>query len=275
MLNVDNDHMDCYSDLLEAQSAFKEFTKNVITVLNADDKNSQTLYNSTTVTFGIDSLATYMAKNLKEKNGEYSFTAYSHGIKQGVVNLRVLGKHNVYNALSTIAVTDLLKIPFPKVKKSLEQFNGVKRRNEYVGEFLGKKCYCDYAHHPREIGATIDCFNKSGNAYLTVFQPHTYSRTKFLMDEFISVLKDLNRLIIMDTYPARESFDKTGSAKTLYQNLQNVMGEKVTFISKKQNLENQLTKTLTPDLERILFLGAGDIYDKVKNILVQKNAKKV
>ncbi len=275
VLNVDDDHLDCYKDITSVQNAFKMFAQNSIAVINADDQRASKIFNSTTVTFGIENTATYTAKNIKENQAFYSFTACAYGRTMGRINLSVFGKHNIYNALATVAVCDLLRLPFHSVKKAIESFKGVKRRNECIGEYMHKTCYCDYAHHPREISATLLAHSKSSKSYLTVFQPHTYSRTKLLMQDFIGVFKQVSPLIILQTYSARENFDKEGSALTLYENLKSAGNERVYFAKNEQELSHLLQECLQDETERLLFLGAGDIYEKAKNILVQKNDKKI
>ncbi len=267
VLNIDNDHMDAYKNMTEMLNAFTEFTKNTISVINADDVLAAKIFNSTTVTFGIENKATYMAKNLRFNNTGYSFSAYAFGRKVGTIKLKVAGKHNVYNALCAFAVGDIMKIPFFIIKSALEKFNGVKRRNEYIGEFYGLKCYADYAHHPKEIEATLTAFSENGEDYVTIFQPHTYSRTKLLMAEFVDVLKDKEPLIILETYSAREEFDENGSAKTLFNKICEVKGENCQYVQTEQSLK-ETVKSLASRYKRVIFLGAGDVYEKAKNILM-------
>jgi UDP-N-acetylmuramate--alanine ligase len=162
-----------------------------------------------------------MARNLIERDGSYSFTVYAGGLRLGRIKLKVKGIFNVYNALSALAFSYENKIPFVTIKNSLEGYSGVKRRYEYVGEYKDKKCYCDYAHHPSEIASFINCI-KDKDKTLFVFQPHTYSRTKFLMDDFVNALSKTENLIIYKTYPAREDYDKMGDGKTLYQKIKKV-----------------------------------------------------
>lgn len=275
VLNVDEDHLDFYKDIREIEHSFTEFVGDSIAVINADDNRASKIFNSTTITFGIEKIATYMAKEIKDNQSFYSFTAYAFGKRLGRINLSVLGRHNVYNALATIAVCDILKIPFGQVKKAIENFKGVKRRNEYLGEYLNKPCYADYAHHPREIQSTLSAMNNTLNNYITVFQPHTYSRTESLMCDFVKVFKERSPLIIVKTYSAREAYSKDGSALTLYNNIKEAGNASVYYAKDQSELEELLNKNVDKKTQRILFLGAGDIYEKAKNILVQKNGKKM
>jgi len=263
VLNVDDDHLDTYGTLNNEISAFREFASGRIAVINADDENSKTLFNSSTVTFGIDNLATYSAKNLKYNGSGYTFTACAYSRRLERINLKVMGIHNVYNALATIAVADVLGINIKTVKTALESFRGVKRRSECLGAIKGVTCYADYAHHPSEIKATISAFKESGVNPLVVFQPHTYSRTKMLMKDFILSLKDERGLIVYKTYPAREKYDILGDAKTLCENL-NSNGANCIYADNEESLFDSIDKNLNGK-DAVLVLGAGNIYDVFAN----------
>ena len=177
-------------------TTFEKFSKNSLIITNADDENCRPIFNNKTITFGINKTADFMAKRITKNNIGYSFTCYAYGQRLGRINLKIMGKHNVYNALSAMAVANYYKIPFEYQKQALEGFLGVDRRNEYLGKIFNLYAYADYAHHPKELSATINAFNEKEEKYITVFQPHTYSRTKFLMNDFISVLINQQNLII-------------------------------------------------------------------------------
>lgn len=265
VLNVDNDHMDTYKDIDDVVNAFGQFIDKSLSVINADDLNSRKLLSNTSITFGIEKMANYTAKNIiKNKNG-YSFSAYHGTLKLGRINLSVDGKHNVYNALSVIVVSQTLKIPFIVQKRALEKFSGVKRRNEYLGEYKNLKIYADYAHHPKEISAMLKTFNSQKENFITIFQPHTYSRTALLMQDFLECFSACSPLIIYKTFPAREKYYKKGSAKILYQNLKLDKYKKVYYVKSKKEIENVLLD-LCIDYDKAVFLGAGDIYDLAKSI---------
>ena len=219
VLNIDDDHRDSYANMEDMTKTFYQFIMGSIAVLNADDKHAKTLFNKATVTFGIKNSATYTAKNIERVKGRYSFSLYVHGRKRGRITLSVLGRHNVYNALAAIAVADLFNVDFEVIKNALSAFKGVKRRGELLGEFERLKVYADYAHHPQELAATLSAFQESGVKPIVVFQPHTYSRTQALLNDFIGVLSKQKRVIIYKTYPAREKYKKLGSAKTLFSQL--------------------------------------------------------
>lgn len=268
VLNVDNDHLDCYGDMDELSNAFKQFTDGRLNVVNADDKNCERVRNCSSVTFGIENRANYYAKNVKSDKDGYSFTACAYSRAYGKIKLKVLGKHNVYNALATIAVCSELGISFTKIKRALESFRDVGRRNEYLGKYLGHECYADYAHHPTEIKAINDALLEKYENFITIFQPHTYSRTRILMNDFVSVLKQTKPLIIYKTYPAREPFDELGSAERLAENLTN-SGCECVYASNELELTDYIKRYATKN-EKIIFLGAGNIYE-IATKLTDKN----
>ena len=242
-----------------------------MTIVNADDKNAEKVYNASTVTFGLHS-ASYTAKRLCAKENGYSFTVYIFGKRAGRINLNITGKHNVYNALAAVAACDTLKVPFKDIKYGLEHYSGVKRRNESLGFYCGKEFIADYAHHPAEIAATLKNFKETGAKTLCVFQPHTYSRTSLLMADFLKVLSTADGIIIYKTYPAREKYDVFGDAKTLYENLKrNFSGDCFYAGTEKELVKN--IKTLCKGYQKIAIIGAGDVYFVVKNIFFKKNEK--
>lgn len=269
VLNIGNDHLDAYGSVEEIIKAFGKFSSNGISVLNADDEYCKKIFNATNVTFGINNKAHYYATEIKSNHGNYSFVLNAYSRRYGKVKLKTLGKHNVYNALATFAVCDILGINFSQIKNGLESFVGVKRRNEYIGSKSGVDYYADYAHHPDELSASISAFNESGGKILTVFQPHTYSRTKLLMNEFVSVLKNMNPLIIYETFPAREEYDKCGSALTLYQNIKVVNKVETYFANSSKSLFEIINK-FSQSVDKVLILGAGDIYEIIKNFIQEK-----
>lgn len=262
ILNIDNDHVDTYKTMSEAVNAFSLFSKNSLNIVNADDAYARKIFNSSTVTFGIRSLAAYKAKYIS-KSERRSFTAYAYGKRLGRVKLKVSGEHNVYNALAVIAAATELKIPFTAVLTALQNFDGVKRRNEYLGDFCGIKCFADYAHHPTEISAVLSA--ESGKT-LVVFQPHTYSRTKALLNDFAAALGNADGIVIYKTYPAREKFSAEGDGKRLYEKIRETYAKNITYARDYSALLKEL-KAQADKYDKILFLGAGNIYETAKKCL--------
>ena len=269
VLNLDNDHMECYKDQEDLVNTFREFAKNTISVINADDKCYERLTLETSITFGINNLATYMAKNLKQnEKGYYSFDLYVYGKKKGRIDLNVQGKHNVYNALCACVFANLFGVSFKQTQKGLKEFKGVERRMETLCEKGGVKYITDYAHHPQEISAFIYDIKRQLDTTQVIFQPHTYSRTKNLMQDFIRVFEEVNNLCLYKTYPAREKYQKQASAKALCDNINNEKERAKTALyldNEKQLCE--FLQSIDKQIKTVVFLGAGDIYQKAKKIL--------
>ena len=264
VLNIDNDHMDTYKDISDETAAFKDYVSKSVCFVNADDKQAKTIYNSATITFGIDGLSVYTAKNIKITEKGTAFTVYAYCRKLGRINIKLFGKHFVYDALSAIAVACELKVPFKTVSDALTEFKGIKRRNEFLGHINSVQCFADYAHHPTEI-----CANAKYNdgKTLAVFQPHTYSRTEKLMNDFIDALSNYDGVIIYKTYPAREKFNLSGDAKTLYGKLKKTHKNTI-YCGDAESLFGAVGKHAS-EYDKVIFIGAGDIYDIAKEIILK------
>ncbi len=266
VLNIDNDHLDSYGSMMALKDAFQSFIKGRVAFVNADDAYAKEISSMATITFGIDNSATYTAKGLRKNLSGYSFYFCKNSRQLGRIKLSVIGKHNVYNALASLAVGDYLGVSFKDMKRALENFVGVKRRMEYLGRIKGTLAYADYAHHPSEISATLSAFLSNDASDAVIFQPHTYSRTRILLDDFVSSLSGAKTLVIYKTYPARESFDRTGSAYTLYRVIKKNFQGKIYYAKDKRALKKILAE-VSRSARRTLFLGAGDIYDLAKSLL--------
>lgn len=266
VLNIDNDHLDSYKDMNDMVNAFNRFIKSSVAVINADDKYSTLLESDKSVTFGVEKSAVYTAKNIKLKDKGYQFTAYAYSKPLGKITLSIMGKHNIYNALSAIAVADTLKIPFSVIKKALEEFVGVERRTELIGMIDKCSVYADYAHHPKEINASILAFSDFNQDFAVIFQPHTYSRTRLLMADFVIALKKVQDIAIYKTYPAREKFDERGSETALFEQLIKTKTHGCKLVENQNQLIDCLCE-FSKRYPKIIVLGAGDIYDLVKKAI--------
>ncbi len=259
VLNIDNDHLDCYGNMEKIKSAYKKFISGRKSVINADDKNAVSISDISSITYGITQPAVYRAKNIDDTDG-IKFSLYVNGSYRTKIKLSISGKHNVYNALAAIACATEYGISLGVIKTALANFNGIYRRQDVLGVKKETIIEADYAHHPNEISAVL----KSGD--FVVFQPHTYSRTKLLMGEFVNVLKQYD-CVIIPTYAARENYDVDGSGYALYQQLKQV-GNCV-YADTKEKLFDLLDKKVGL-YKRIMFLGAGDIYEYAKGYLTRR-----
>jgi len=254
VLNVDCDHMECYADENDLIDCFAQYTRQAkVAFVCADDVRCARFENC--ATFGINSVcADYRAVDLRAKNGRYAFTVEEYGNAICRVQLRAIGRCNVYNALAAFAAMRSFGFAEKEIKKGLENFKAVKRRFEKIGAYRGAELICDYAHHPREITSTILTAEEVCKGRLfVVFQPHTYSRTKLLFNDFIKALQPIKELIIFKTFPAREKFDEEGCAERLATEIGCLYAENVYV------LKTWLKKTVREG-DTVLFLGAGDVY---------------
>lgn len=254
VLNIDRDHMECYQDENDLIACFQRYCQQSKTAfVCADDSRCEKLGNFPT--FGINSAcADYRAVDLRANNGKYTFTVEEYGNPVCRLQMQAIGRHHVYNALSTFAVMRSFGFNEKEIKKGLETFQAVKRRFEKIGVYKGANVICDYAHHPREITAIVKTAEGICKGRLfVVFQPHTYSRTKLLLKEFCESLRPIKELMIFKTFPAREKYDKDGDAERLAFEVGSLYAENVYALK-------TWLKTTVKEGDTVLFLGAGDIY---------------
>jgi UDP-N-acetylmuramate--alanine ligase len=191
-----------------------------------------------------------------------------HGNALGVLKVRSPGKHSATNALAAVAVACELEIPFAQIADALGAFTGIHRRFEVKGEPKGILVIDDYGHHPAEIRATIGAIRDSWKRPLTViFQPHRYTRTRDLFDEFLSAFEGADRLVLTDIYPAGEDPIAGATGEALYQAIKRKGHLDVEFIADKNQIVAQVTAKLNSG-DVALTLGAGDIY-KIGDQLVE------
>ena len=246
ILNIANEHLDYFKNFDNIKKSFGKFASNSEIAIC---ENSLKIDNS--ITFGVG--GRYKAGNIVFGKKYTRFEVIKDGEKYFNVMLKAYGRHNVNNALASIAVADIFKIDKKVIKRALRNFGGVKRRFEVIknSPFI----IHDYAHHPDEIKSVIKSLKEIYKGKITVvFQPHTYTRTKKLMSEFVESLSLADRVLIYKTYSAREKYDKRGSARYLYDKL-NVAGVKSKYYLSM--------KTLASDIKYkkgcTLVLGAGNI----------------
>jgi len=266
--NIESDHIDYYKTFDNLKLAFNNFAKSVKeTLILCNNKYiDQTKLNCDIVSVGISCISEIQAHNILEKNSGYSFDVLKQDELIGNFSINLTGFHNIYNCLCAIAVALKYGIKANVIKKALEEFEGIKRRNEYVGNIDGVPVVCDYAHHPTEIINSINAIKEKYKKVLCVFQPHTYSRTSNLMEEFKTCFEGVDHLIIFKTYSAREKYSKKGSAKSLFKN---VKCDEKNYINSDYMLKKKINK-ISSNFDVVLVLGAGDIYNRVKKVIINK-----
>lgn len=258
ILNIEEDHPDCYKNFNEINNAFNEFAgicENV--VINNDYKNLIEKKENI-ISFGLNN-ANFIAKNIELlNNGGTSFDVYKNDEFYDSFVLNIFAKHNVYNALASICVADFFNIDKTIIKQSLENFKGITRRFEKVEGILNSEVYFDYAHHPTEIKKLLEEVSVFNKPIICVFQPHTYSRTKTYFNDFLNSFNNTYQTIFYKTYNAREKVIKGGRSKDLYLSLKKT--QRVYYFNSFNKIIKHLKKYAKSNCI-VLFVGAGDIYN--------------
>ena len=266
--NIENDHLDHYGSEENIQAAFAKFVEQIKedgkAILCYDNAKVRALgekTGKTVISYGIDSKdADYRAENIEYgKNG----TTYDILYKNEVIGkgqLIVPGRHNVLNSLGAIAAARELGIPLESILASLAHFSGAKRRFETKGKVGGVWVVDDYAHHPTEIAVTLKAaLQTQPERLVCVFQPHRYTRTQLLLDQFAVAFKDCDELIITDIYAASEDPIPGVSGEMLAHKIAETTGQKVRYISGQDKIEETLEREVRPG-DLVITMGAGDIY---------------
>lgn len=265
ILNIGRDHMDCYANEEELSDSFRLFAERAKgAIVNADDKKAKGIPHELSFGIGAGDIRPCLIAAEGEK---YSFTISEKGKKRAEVRLSVVGRVQIYNALAAYAVGRYYGLSPDLIAEGLSRAKGVKRRFEKIGFFQGIPVVIDYAHHPAELAKTLATEKKRDGSFITVFQPHTYSRTKDLFGDFTDVLREFHP-IIYKTYAAREEYDEGGSGKFLAYALHTDYAESPDEL--KRRLKNRLSEG--GKVGCILVLGAGDIDEIAKSFLDQKSS---
>lgn len=276
ILNIEADHLDYFRDLQHITEAFTKFAqlipKDGHLVAFYDDENVRRLLpqvDCQVITYGIKETSDYMAKNiLYNETGFPSFDVYFRGEPLGRFQLSIPGYHNICNALAAIAATHTLGAPIEKIRKTLNYFRGTHRRFDILGTAGDRTIVDDYAHHPTEIQATLQAASTYPHHRLwCVFQPHTFTRTKSLLNDFAVSFRCADKVIIADIYAAREKDTGEIHAKDLVHAIRQHHPDAVYIESFEKIAEYLSIHTQPKDL--ILTMGAGDIY-KVGEMLLEK-----
>ena len=275
VLNIDNDHLDFFENFENIKIAFERYVNILphdgLLVINGDDPHCLGLRNSTNakvVTYGIDNVkANFIAKNISfDANGFPKFDVYHNNTYYSEIKLSIPGEHNVLNALACIALCSGYGISKYDIKNALVKFAGATRRFELVGSINNITVYDDYAHHPSEILATAMAMkNKTYRQSWVVFQPHTYSRTRLLLDDFAKALTNFDNIIITDIYAARESDTHDVSSEDLIQKIKS-LGKNAILISNFDSIADYIRQNACSN-DLVLTIGAGNVVDIGKKIL--------
>ena len=267
ILNIDNDHLDYFKTFENVKNAFIKYVKLLpddgLLVVNGDDKNCLDLpkyTNAKSLTYGITNKnVDFFAVNIVfDNDGFPEFDVYSHDKFYERIKLHVPGMHNVLNTLGCIALCNEYGISKEAIKTGLAKFTGVGRRFEYKGKVNNASIYDDYGHHPTEIIATAKALmNKQYNESWVVFQPHTYSRTKLLLEDFAKALLNFDNIIVLDIYAARETNTYNISSQDLADKIKS-LGKDALFIKDFDECVAYL-KSHVKENDIIITQGAGTV----------------
>lgn len=273
--NIDADHLDCYKDLDDIKDAFVQYASSVpffgAAIVCLDDENVRSILgriDRRVVTYGTLRQAQIRAEKIVQDGRNMFFDVFDGESRLGRVSLAAPGQHNVLNALAAIAVGLELDMAFDAIASGLASFDGVQRRMEEIGEAGGVLVVDDYAHHPTEVKATLQgaagCW--PDRRIIAVFQPHLYSRTRDLCDDFAGSFFDANVAVIMDVYGARET-PIPGVSGELIAGKAHANGHPhVEYVPNKEDLVDFVCRLSRPG-DVILTLGAGDIWRLNREIL--------
>ncbi len=265
--NLEYDHADYFKTMDQLRASFRQYVGyGEIAVLNADDIEAFALkdgYDGKTVTFSACGKGDYNAENIVYSGGCASLDLVFCGERLGNVTLTVPGVHNVYNALAAAASALTNGASFDAVKAGLYAFGGAKRRFEYKGKTeKGAEVYIDYAHHPSEIKVTLNAAKAFGKRVVAVFQPHTYSRTASLFDDFTASFCDSDITLFADIYAARETDTLGVSSELLASKTPNGI-----CLNTFENIAGYLEENCSEN-DIIMILGAGDVI-KIADMITQ------
>lgn len=276
--NIELDHHDYYDSTDKLLNAFKRFIENIPedgrAILNAEDNTLINLANKDdprVFTYGLNKGSLRATKIKLLPFGSY-YTLLYNNRELGEVNLQVPGKHNISNSLAAIAVAMFAGLSYTNIKEALEEYTGAHRRFEKKGLIGNILIVDDYAHHPTEIKATLKAARNTGyERLITVFQPHRFTRTKFLLKEFSESFDLVDHLIITDIYGAGEKPIPGVKAEKLARMIARKDRIKVDFIAELEDIVTYLEKIIKPK-DLVLTLGAGDVY-RVGELLFERMKK--
>jgi len=263
--NIDREHLDHYKDLDDIRQAFTYFANRVpfygVTVICGDDENARSIVPMVTkrhILYGTLPDAEVRATQIELVPQGSRFQIEARGTPLGAIELHVPGRHNALNAVAAVAVGLELEIAFAHIAEALAGFRGVGRRFELRGEAAGVRVFDDYGHHPTEIAATLAAARGLGGRVLVVFQPHRFSRTRALRDEFGACFHDADRVWVMDVYAAGEAPIPGVTGRMVVDSAVQQGAKNVVYTPlADEAVEAALREARAGDV--ILTLGAGDV----------------
>ena len=280
--NIDREHLDFYPGITEIKDAFLKFANIVpfygCTVLCADNEHVREiapLIKRKMITYGIEHTADYVAQDIKYRASKTEYSLTYKGDRLGQVELFVPGLFNVYNSMAAVAVGRELDLDFGIIKEGLKSFAGVVRRLEMKGTVGDITVVDDYGHHPTEVKATLAAARQVWKGRLiVVFQPHRFSRTKALFEEFTQAFGDADMLILNDIYPASEEPIAGVNSQVLAEAIRKAGHRHVEYVAQAEGTIEFLLNTVKPK-DTVITLGAGSIYKIGEALLKQLSAREI
>lgn len=277
VLNIEEDHLDYFSGINEIKASFNKFGKLLpedgFFIINGDDENTASILHEVkaeVIRYGSNLDNDAVIKNIDfNENGHGIFNLEFKGENLGRFELSVPGLHNIYNAVSAILAAFVSNIELELIRDNIKSYSGVGRRFEIKGNYNGALVVDDYAHHPTELKATLSAAKKmKKNNLWCIFEPHTFTRTKSLLNEFSEAFFAADKVIISDIYAARENDPGDIHSKDLVEKLyQNHVD--VTYISKYDDITNYLRDNVKAD-DLVITAGAGPIYKVAEQLVENK-----
>jgi len=278
--NVDNDHLDFYENNIEKlNETFHQFLENLpfygTAIICTDEEKAEKLFKDLSrpkISYGFNKSADYYLKDLKQNSSFQEFTLVRNSVGKEVrLHLKIAGRHNALNATAAYIVSKETGIPTKIIKNSLKSFGGVSRRQEFKGELKINdkkiKLIDDYGHHPTEITATVEAIKSSNkNKKINmIFQPHRYSRSSILFDDFVDCLGLLDKIIILDIYSAGEQ-NAEGISSYDFVNSLIKKGNKA-FFAKNLKEISEILENEVENNEILITQGAGNVVDISNSLL--------
>ncbi len=270
---IDEEHLDYYKDINEIKDAFLAFINKVpfygVSILCLDQKHIQALIpfvQKRIQTYGMSTQADYQARDVTLKQLGSRFRAVHHNTDLGWFELSIPGLHNISNSLAAIAVARELDIDIEIIRRALREFSGVQRRFQIKGEAAGITVVDDYGHHPTEIKATLAAASHAERRVVVAFQPHRYTRTRHLLEDFFTSFNQADKLVIMDIYAAGEKPIPGVSGQAIYEGVKRHGHKDATFIPDREKAVEHLLASLKKG-DLLITLGAGDVWKAGEQIL--------
>ena len=273
IMNMDEDHLDYFKSIDHIVDTFAVFASNIeedgYLIINGDDINKDRVIEATgakVLSFGLEGNPSYKAENIEYLEGSSKFDLYYQGEFVDNFTVNIIGRHNIYNSLAAIAGAHTFGLSLDFIKENIAMYTGVGRRLEFKGFYKGIKVLDDYAHHPTEINVTLKALKESiksrGEIYC-IFQPHTFTRTQKLFNNFAQAFKYADHVVITDIYAARELDDGSVHSQDLVAAIDNT---DAIYLEGFSDIKDFILKEAVEN-DIVITMGAGNIFELGEEIV--------